>query len=423
MSRMVYNVTKETQKPKHLMIFDLEVTGHYPGYIRHLVRYWSRKCDDLTNREIKISFVVSPEFLTRHADIVNLKKATNIEWVAATEDEHHWYHTSASNPVARARAEWVLLCRYARKLGATQVLMMYIDHLQLPLALQLPLPCELSGIYFRPSFHYKHFSVFRPSFKDRLRILRQSFLWRLAFHHPRLKILFSLDPFAVVSLQDVSKTNVVHLPDPVEDYQRQPDPFAIRQLRTELGIEDGRIVFLLFGILGERKGMYQLLNAIRYLSPSLIKRISLLFVGPLVQVEEQQINAKIASISAEEPIQIISRDRFVKDPDIQPYFNLADVVLAPYQSHVGMSAVLVRAAVAGKPVLASNYGLIGEVVRQYSLGLTLDSTQAGEIAKGISAFLDGSASEMFDPSCSALFACENSAERFASVLWERLNVE
>ena len=34
---------------------------------------------------------------------------------------------------------------------------MYVDRFPLALALRLPVPCNLSGIYFRPTFYYQTF--------------------------------------------------------------------------------------------------------------------------------------------------------------------------------------------------------------------------------------------------------------------------
>jgi len=119
-------------------------------------------------------------------------------------------------------------------------------------------------------------------------------------------------------------------------------------------------------------------------------------------------------------VKIILRNQFVAEEEVPLYFDIADVVLAPYQRHVGMSGILLWAAALGKPLLASDYGLMGELVRQRSLGITVDSTQASEIAQGVSAFLAGEPREMFDSQSAAQFARENSAERFARVVWGNL---
>ncbi|MGB0383297.1 MAG: glycosyltransferase [Ardenticatenaceae bacterium] len=383
-----------------------------PGHLRQM----------MTNVE-KISVIVSPEFLRKHLDVVNdTTTAANIEWVAISEAELRAYRVDYSSLVKRAWAEWPLFCHYAKNLRVNQALIMYVDRFQLPLALQLPAPCDLSGIYFRPTFHYNDFPSYQPSFGDRVRAWRQALLWQLACRHPCLKVLFSLDPLAVEPLQRLCRTKVVHLPDPVERYGQETGSGRTHKLRDELGIESGRRVFLLFGVLDARKGIHQLLDAITHLPASLLTRLSLLLVGPLAQADEPPIKAKIASISRSGAVQIILHNQFITDQQIQPYFDIADVILAPYQRHVGMSAILVRATAASKPVLASEYGLIGEIIRQRSLGITLDSTQASEIAKGISAFLAGEPREMFDSDSAAQFAQENSAEAFAGVVWENLHL-
>ena len=433
-------MTSKVQKPNHLMLFDLEVGGHHAGYIRHLLHYWPSKndqpCPDPSCLAGRISLVVSPEFLRKHLDVVKIRTAANVKWVAISEAELSWYQATSRSLVRRAWVEWRLFCRYAKRLRANQALIMYVDRFQLPLALRLPVPCNLSGIYFRPTFHYQSFLGYNAFLKacanarsERVRAFRQSLLWRLACRHPRLKVLFSLDPLAVEPLQRFGKmakhpfgTKVVHLPDPVELYAKETGSRMIDELRDELGIEAGRRVFLLFGVLSERKGIYELLDCLNLLATSELARLSLLLVGQVTVTDEARLQAKIHSISRAMPIQIIMRNQFIAEEDVALYFELADVILAPYQRHVGMSGILVLAAAASKPVLASNYGLMGEMVRRRSLGITVDSTKPNEIAKGVSAFLEGEPTEMFDSQSAAQFARENSAERFARVVWENLGI-
>ncbi|MGB0383284.1 MAG: glycosyltransferase [Ardenticatenaceae bacterium] len=443
-------MTSKAQKPNHLMLFDLAVGGHHAGYIRHLLHYhrsndFSRSGPEETTEVVttspagttslsspghlremmtmveKISVVVSPEFLRKHLDVVNdTTSAANIEWVAISETELTAYRADFSSLARRAWAEWRLFCRYAKNLSVNHGLVMYIDRFQLPLALQLPAPCDLSGIYFRPTFHYNHFPSYQPSRGDRVRAWRQSLLWRLACRHPRLKVLFSLDPLAVEPLQRLGRVKVVHLPDPVECYEQETGSSTSNKLRDELEIEEGRRVFLLFGALDERKGIYKLLDAIRDLPVSELRRLCVLLVGQVKVANKAQLPSQIASISNSLPIQLILRNQFVAEEEVPLYFDIADVVLAPYQRHVGMSGILLWAAALRKPVLTSDYGLMGELVRQRSLGISVDSTQASEITKGISAFLAGEAREMFDSESAAQFARENSAEAFAGVVWGNL---
>lgn len=178
--------------------------------------------------------------------------------------------------------------------------------------------------------------------------------------------------------------------------------------------------FSFFGALCERKGIYQLLEAISLLPPALLSKLCLLFVGPLQEEDRVQIQPKIDRLTQTSLIQILICARFVPDREIQPYFEMSDVILAPYQRHVGMSAILVRAAAAQKPVLGSNYGLMGEMTCRYELGLTVESTASEEIAKGISRFLVESPHNIGNQMKMKYFALQNTAEQYASIIFQHL---
>ena len=208
------------------------------------------------------------------------------------------------------------------------------------------------------------------------------------------------------------------MPDPVQIYDRA-EP-QLEELRQSLGIDAGRQVFLLFGELTARKGIYEILDAVEMLPPDLSQKLCLLLIGPLGREEKELVQARIVEITKSRPIQIIGRHEFVTDRDVQPYFQIADVILAPYQRHIGMSAILVRAAAAQKPVLSSDFGLMGEVTRRYGLGLAVDSTAPDEIAKGFSRFLLESPQSLCDRVQMKQFAERNNAEQYTKTIFHHL---
>ncbi len=394
------------------MFFDLEVAGHHPGYIRHLLRYWP----DATAHLI---FVVSPEFAAQNGDVVNTVTKAQVTWLPITQAELAWYEMSKRSLVRRAWVEWRLYCHYAQKLQANQGLIMYIDRFQLPLALRLGLPCPTSGIYFRPKFHYGQFADNQTTRKEQWRSLRERWLWHSALHHPQLKTIFSLDPFAVKPLRTISgNTNIIPLPDPIEWYPSSANETAT--LRQELGIDPARKVLLLFGMLDQRKGIYQVLEALQQLPPAQQAQITLLLLGAMAEREKVKVLTRVESLRQQTPVQIIFRDQFIPAAAISAYFSLSDVALALYQRHVGSSGILIWAAAAGKPVLASNYGLMGETVRKRKLGMTMDSADPAAIAEQIGRLFAQSTELPFAPTELAQFAKENSAEAFVQQLWQNL---
>lgn len=398
-----------------ILLFDLSVRGHHPSYIQHLVKYWGEK--ELPGR---LDIVVSPRFIQEHADVVSLAEKYEpgrVNFVAITTEEAAALK-ARTNGISRALRdfqEWHLLRKYAASLGASQCLIMYFDTCRLPLTFGARLSCPFSGIYFRPTFHYHEFANYVSSWKARVQRWREKIDLSRVLSHPQLKTLFCLDPFAVKHLDQIqNRVRAVHLPDPVESSNVE---LPTEELREKLGIHPDRKIFLLFGALTERKGVPQLLDAILELSPTLCEQLCLLLVGE--SKIKAQLEDKIA-ICQSRNVQIIRRYEFVPDQDVQAYFQLTNVVLAPYQQHVGMSGILLLAAAAQKPVLSSNYGLMGEVVERYGLGLTVDSTVPSEIAKGLTRFLVQSPQELCDRHKMKSFAEQNSTEQFAKVIFQHL---
>ncbi|NDJ18731.1 glycosyltransferase [Myxacorys almedinensis] len=404
--------TIQTASDRCIVVFDLASSGHHPVYIQHLVSHWRQNHLPGT-----LQIVVSPEFINRHPKVVSLALETaqsQIQFTAITAEEYAHYQSQTSL-ISRSFAEWNLFCRYASQLQATYGLLMYFDSLQVPLLLGKKPPCPVGGIYFRPTFHYSEFANYKPAHTDRIRQWRQKLLLRLILRKPEVDTLFCLDPFVVKQIEQFGEpVRVVPLADPVQLHMC--DRTVAEQLRQELGIGRDRTVFLMLGELSARKGMHQVFEAISALPSAARQRVCLVLAGAICVSERAEIEAGIQQVS-QSATQIIVCDRYIREP--QPFFEMADVVLAPYQRHVGMSSILVHAAAVQKPVIASDFGLMGELVRRYQLGLAVDAEKPGAIAQSILEALDG-----LDRQCDRQkmehFVNQNLAENFVKTLSDQL---
>lgn len=398
---------------RKIMVFNPRLGGHNDTYIIHFLRYWCAH-----KPPANLYLVVSPNFLEKYPRLVQEIKDNHQEDVTLcpiTKAEFHCHITAKT--LKQGWIDWQLFCRYAKKFNVNHFVTMYLDFFTFSLALRLPAPCDLSGIYFRPSLHYHDYSWYKPSPKDLLKNFIKTWMLRCWILHPRLKGIFSLDPLSVTKLQQQNnRLKVFALPDPVAIYPGTKQEAAA--LRRDLGIEPHRRVFLMFGILAEIKGIFQLLEALKLLPSNAAAKTCLLLIGP--GKCEAPMMTQVEKLLATTPIQIIRHNQFVVDHQVQPYFELADVVLTPYLKHIGMSSVLVRAAAAEKPVLSSDYGLINEIVRRNKLGITLDATQPQALAEGLMAFLNGNPERMFDVNSARRFARENDATRYGQVLCENI---
>lgn len=414
-------MTEQVKCDRRFMLFDLALGGHHGNYIRHLLEFW---VDQQLSGYLDI--VVVPDFLRVHAEVaawIATLDRPEIRLLPITNQEADSLppRNSGINRTLRNFQEWKLFGKYAATLRSDQALLMYFDTCELPIALGLSSPCPFSGIYFRPTFHYADFASDPLSRQEKLQQWREKAILNRVLKHPQLHTLFCLDPFAVKQLAQWSQTTtVVPLADPVDPH---PSPhLPVETLRDRLGLQAGRMVFLLFGALDGRKGIAQILDAISLLPPDLCQRLCLLLAGATSATEQALIQPKIERLRQTHPVQVIEHYQFISEEDVSSYFQLADVVLATYQRHVGMSGILLLAAAAGKPVLSSNYGLMGELVRRYSLGIAVDSTVPVEIARGLTRCLSAAPETLGNPGAMQSFAEQNSAQHYARTIFQQLDL-
>ncbi|MBW4441690.1 MAG: glycosyltransferase [Plectolyngbya sp. WJT66-NPBG17] len=402
----------QLSKPNHVMLFDLLSGGHHGTYLQYLVQAWLKQ-----PFSTELTLVVAPKFLEVHHTVVALTQnhpRINLQSITALEAAQ----CEQTAGIKRSFLEWRLLCQYAEETQATQALLMYFDSFQMAIAFGQPAPCPVSGIYFRPTFHYTQFRHYHPMIKDRIRQIRQKLLLALVLRRAQFDRLFCLDPYAIDQIQSLQPTaKIQHLPDPIEP--QTTDSIEITTLRKQLGISESRKILLLFGFLDQRKGIYQILRAIKQLDPDIARSLCLLLVGQVDPKEQTSLMTTIQTIEKQTPVQIVLQDQFVKETF--PYFQLADIVLAPYQRHVGMSGILLQAAAVNKPILSSNYGLMGELVERYQLGEAIDSEDPSEIAVALERmWLDPT--HHYDATKAKAFVNQNLAAHFVNTIMDHFTL-
>ncbi len=403
----------------HIALFEPYKGGHHPQFVRQLLEYWVG--NHLRGR---LDVVVTDAFLKEHddvADYIRKHRSAGLYAVPAPGSPH--IRGAGSLPVLlRSDLEQGrLLKRYLREHRPDHVVMMYFDHLQfsLFLDLRLPYPVTFSGIYFRPSFHYGWLSGRPGGWKERVQQVRKRFVLGRALANPHFKSLLSLDPYVGPFLRDVEdRAEVVALPDgaPIE-----PAPDA-KTGRIRAGrIDPERHMALMFGVLDSRKGVPKVLEAAASLAPALQQRLALYLAGSVASGERAEILYGVNRLREQTEIQVILEDRFVPDEQVHVLVHDADFVILAYQQHVGSSNVLVRTASQKTPVIGSDYGIVGEHIRRHRLGMAVDTHSVAALAKGLErALTDGF--DGFDASSARAFAEANSAEAYARTVFRHAGV-
>ena len=347
--------------PKNILIFEPDASGHHSGYLYHLIINFLQN-----DYSYKLIILVSPDFFLKHPQIIQKTLSPRVQWIKFSEKEFvEW--KKPKSVFKRSVLEWDLFCQYAKKYNSVLGFFMYIDYLQLAVLTQPAPPCPISGILFRPTL------VNYPanSWKERLNYWRKNIILRYFVKNKNLDSLFNLDPFATdYILKNWNTEKVKFLPDPVQLY---PTTKTKSEVKTSLGIDESKTVFLIFGFLDSRKGIADVMKAIGKISGETSQKGCLLIVGPWEENERKLFNIQLPKIQQTTNFQIVVKDGFVKDEDIQQYFKVADYAFALYNKHFGMSAIMVRAAAAQKPLISSNFGLIGKIVVENELGITIDN--------------------------------------------------
>jgi glycosyltransferase involved in cell wall biosynthesis len=402
---------------RSVLLFDLEDIGHHAVYIRHLVSYWNAQ-----KFPGRLVVLVTPTFLERHVAVANLAryKSANVEFQAISIEEEADLRSLAKKSRLSLRfQEMRLLNHYIQRFEIDRCLIMFIDKLQIPLLSGLYPACEFSGIYFRPSFHYASFSQRPTSWSARLQSLRERvFLYRL-LRHSQINRLLCLDPLVSHLINQMTKTDkALTLADPVDE--QAVNQATLKRIRRELKIEPHRKIFFIFGELSGRKGIVKVLEALEILEAADRQQICLLIVGQMAKAAKIQIAEKIERLAQGHDVQIVTHCEFVPDDDVPAYFEIADVVLALYQQHVGMSGILLLAAQHQKPVLSTDYGLMGELVRRYRLGVTVDSADVSAIAGQLSQLAKSDLSAYFDSTSARRLVKENTVAQFTAAIFKVL---
>jgi glycosyltransferase involved in cell wall biosynthesis len=401
----------------HLMLFDRYAGGHHGQYLQQLVTYWGER-----GGLGRLDVVVPPAAIEAHPELkatIDEYAETGVRLVLIDGPVRLDPH-GPLGLVRTDREHGRLLRRYVEELRPDHVLLMYFDHTQLSLAFDLTFDFRVrfSGIYFRPSFHYGTLGGPASGWKERLGGLRKQVqLWG-ALRNPHVEMLFSLDPFAVPRIRRLAPLGYVEtLPDGIAPQVPTTPPADVRD---RLGVEDGRRLLLLFGSLAPRKGIFKLLEALEKLPEATARQTAVVLAGRAAPEVQVRLRRAVEQLRRARSVQVVLRDERVPDDEVPDLLGAADVVLLPYQRHLGSSGVLVRAAAAGTPVLGDGYGLLGAQIRRRALGITVDATQTDDLVRGLHRCVTLPLDALFDAEAAAAFARHHTAEHFAETIYRFL---
>lgn len=229
-----------------------------------------------------------------------------------------------------------------------------------------------SLLLFRPRSHYP--SAFNSVLTTRERLLGQGIEWSVALWMRRTKghSVLSLDEFAVSRWERRFGSRASWWPE--------PPPHAAVPIPKSRMNRDGVV---LFGAITPRKGVESLCRAL--VLTKNVRRVT--FAGPVYQGYATAFGEALKMLEGRD-MEVRLENRWLSGDEIAGLLASAQAVAIPYPRHFGMSRVLLEAAAAGTPVVGTNFGLIGQQIVEYHLGLAVDASDAASIANALDAVID-----------------------------------
>lgn len=392
-----------------ILVYDSEAGGHHREYFRYLKEYWAQ-----AETDGHLYFATHPDVAEDIEEEVP-QTCTVLPLDRATVDELE----NTQQAWRRSLKEWSAMEEMAQQCEPDHCVVSSLNWFQFALALPQAywVDYTISGILFFPYPRWKpeSASTFDAAL-DRIRLIRKRTILWLMMRNPMVSTVHVLnDPKVAQYLNGTldSRERFQALPDPAPVL---PDPPSSANLRARYDIDANRTLFLFFGTISRRKGVLMTLEALKDLPADVRGEIAVVFVGRLKLGQKEAIRAAVREVETLCQLQIRTDFRFVDPDELALALRDCDVVLAPYQRTEGSSGVLGHVARSGKPVIGPRTGLIGEIIRKYDLGVTIDASHARELSEAIVTAHRDSFDDLSNTSGMRKYVADHAPDAFARQL-------
>jgi glycosyltransferase involved in cell wall biosynthesis len=343
------------QKPKILIVEPL-LDGHHAFYLSLIIKA-------LLENQITLLTCQDTSHLKEHFD----RQAIDQELLEIV-------NTTSVKPAH----VYLQACKLTHDRAFDKVFIPYFDHyLPLILANSHRLNAPVSGIWFHPyalDAFYRWMPPIDKRNRERGQINRRL---RVAERTEGLEHIFFLDPKAHHKLKAINPLIAsTILPDPGECSPRHTQIEA----RESLGLPRNKIIFLHAGSPEKRKGLPDVIQAFHKIThnKTVENKYFLLRIGTSARLNDKD-SQKLHRFVQEGHAHI--SDGHVSNEDFIKYFAASDVVLIPYRNFRFSSGILANAVLAKRPVIASNYGMIGNRVQNESIGTVYKHKSVGGLIR------------------------------------------
>lgn len=362
--------------PRPLVVmFDTDFGGHIPLHAREFAR--AALADDFG---FDVLLCLPPAILQRLPTELTQQFSASGRLRFHSLSDADVKACNSPNSIIRGIRKWKLGQSLAHKFGAHHVFYFVLDIIlagSIVQTLSLKSSVPYSGILFRPRLHLPSRS---GKSIDRLKTMRQYPYYAIALSLTRLSNIWTLDPFfAEYGQKYLPRGSAIKF---IGEAKILPDISA-----TPMNYGP-KTRFLTFGLLKERKGTLVLLKALTALSDDDWAKIEIVMLGEFEPSIKSEALKMLQELEKNRNANIFVESRYVSDEEIAEALYSADVILANYLGHVGSSGVVFAAALANRPVITQDDGLLGQLARTFGLGITVNTSEPEELADALKLMSD-----------------------------------
>jgi glycosyltransferase involved in cell wall biosynthesis len=242
---------------------------------------------------------------------------------------------------------------------------------------------KIVGVMDQPHLHYAGLdSESTRTWLEGRRRFRAFFANLLLCHRGFIGEILMLDPTAPEYYRShLFSRKFRFLPEYIDSTEPESDP------RKVLGLPREKQILLFIGPSDKRKGIQELLPAFEEdiaEDANFREHVALVLAGTVLPESKELVYGSVSRFQRLYPGNtIVLHDRILSDQEFVDFIHASDVVCIPYVDFVGTSGILIQAAAAGRPVLASDFGLVGEMVRKFHLGVACNTLDQKELQRAI----------------------------------------
>ncbi|GGH56134.1 hypothetical protein GCM10007423_64400 [Dyadobacter endophyticus] len=351
------------------IIYESDHTGHRLDYVSHLIRFVRNEPSSSRNTYL---FLLHSELIRKLSDSGQYLQDLNIEAIGNLYQGNRWQNFLLLKDLRE---------RLRTHSSCTSVALLNFDRFQYSLPIY-PLNADVRTIWFRPVMHLP--SV---TFKDKLKAVGKTLLLNVIASrlNKSSKIFILNDSTGAKSLNQkylLSPNKVFNfLPDPVDtDFFLHANPIDVRK---DLKLDTGKPIFLMIGSIDEKKNVPTSLEALAQ-SAELTAGAHVLIVGKVNQAYREYLYNFIAAFKERNPhIEITTDDRYISQEEFHRYVLASTAILMIYRDFYSSSGIFGFACMYKKPVITSNIGLVGQLVKDFKIGHAADPLAAANITEKI----------------------------------------